>query len=570
VSRAAILAASADEVVSGIMGRREFVKRASVLGVSAASVSTLLSACGDATTTHINGQRLRPPAEARQGGTLVVGPYGDEGNYDPATNAFDYPAMPLGSIYEGLTVYPAQATSWTPHNLLAESLEKSGDSTRFRFKLREGVQFHRGFGEMTAADVKYSFERAASRVPLYPGAPKSAVSYYAADLSGLEAIKLTGRYSGEIRFKRPFVPFETITLPFATSGYITSQKAVDKYGVSFPQNPIGTGPYEVASYSPNTEMVLQKFSEYSGANRAVGARNAFDEIRIAMTPLNARTTGEALTIPLQSGEVDFTDSLGALDVETIATNKGFTGYTPLESLGYFFLAIDVKHPRLRDLRVRQAIRYALDVGEINLANRMPLSATLRMIIAPDLPVGYWADAPEHQRDVAKAKALLTAAGAEDLSLLIATPGIATTPGDPNAVMQVIQSNLKDVGISVQIIETPADSYTDTPGAGELAWSWFGGAPDPYYQLEWFTCDQLGVWNYASWCNPKYSALEKRLGTVTDPAQRGTIAVRMQRLMHESAAYIFFSQIADYCASRSNIQAVFDRAGNPSLHYFYRV
>lgn len=495
---------------------------------------------------------------------------GDPGDYDPTTNLYDYPQLPLSSIFEGLTAYPANQRQWQAQPLLASSLDKSSDGRRYRFVLKEGVQFHQGFGELTAEDVKYSFERAAGLVPLYPGAPKSAASYYSSDFSGLIEVRVTGRYSGEMLFKKPFVPLDTITLPFASSGWITSQKAIATYGAAAAQKPIGTGPYEVSHYSPNSSMTLRRFGGYHGGNRALGAHNAFSEIEIVLTPSNARTTGQALTVPVESGEVDFTDGLGQLDVDLLADDSSFTAYRPDAALNYFFLAMDVKHPALQDLRVRQAIRYAIDVQEINLANRVTARERLRMPVPAELEAGYWAGAPAYPRDLDKASALLKEAGAEDLALTIASPNISLTAGDPNAVMQVIQSNLKDAGIHASIVEIAPDSYISQPGAGALLWGNYAGAPDPYYQLEWFTCDQIGVWNYASWCDKTYTRLLEPLGSTTDPAARHRIAVQMQKRMDAAASYVFTSSAVNYALSKSDIHAVFDGNGNAQPHYFYRV
>ncbi|WP_020500073.1 ABC transporter substrate-binding protein [Sciscionella marina] len=500
----------------------------------------------------------------------MVGPLGDGGNYDTVTNLFDYPQMPLSSIYEGLMAYPSGQSRWAARNLLARSIEKSPDGLAYRFVLRAGVQFHRGFGELTAEDVKYSFERAAGLVPLYPGAAKDNTSFYAADFSDLTGVTVTGRYSGEIRFRKPFVPFETITLPFASSGWIVSRKAIEKYGASASQNPVGTGPYELVSYSPNSHMKLRRFAHYHGGNQELGAHNAFDEIDLVLAPNSARSSGQALTVPIESGEVDFADTLGALDVQLLADDPRFTAYRPKQALNSYFLAIDAQHPVLRDIRVRQAIRCAVDIEEINLANRVPPSSRLKAAVARELDVGYWPEAPSYERDVGKARRLLAQAGVRDLSLPIATPNISITTGDPNAVMQVIQSNLKDVGIAVEIIATAPDSFVSQPGAAGLLWGNFAGAPDPYFQLEWFTHDQLGVWNYASWSEPEYDHLHDQLGTTTDPRQRKEIAVRMQRLMDSGSAYVFASQAVNFGLSKSGVRAVFDGNGNPQLHYFYRV
>jgi len=552
--------ALAEDVLSSRIDRREFFRRAALLGVSATAASGVLAACASSTTPSSS----RP----KKGGTLVYGPLGDGENYDPSTNIYDFPSPPFPSVYEGLTAY-APGT-FQAGNLLANSLEKSADGKSYAFTLKQGVQFHHGFGEVTAADVKYSFERNAGLLKLYPGAPKSAVSYYAGDMPGLSEVKVTGKFTGQIIFKEPFVPFQTITLPWATSGYIIPQKAVEKYGSAWARHPVGTGPYEVASYTPNSEMVLQRFAGYSGANTRLGAKNWFDEIRITLTPLNSVPKGEAATVALQSGQADFTPNLGALDIQRLSGNSAFRTYSPAAPLNYFFLALDVRNPKLKDVRVRQAVRYALNIPEIITVNRLPSSTRLNSLISKQMGTGYWASAPVYTRDVPKAKALLAAAGASNLTLEIATPAIASAPGEPNQVMQVIQSNLKDAGITVNIIETPPDSYIAKAGFGSMAWSNFGGAPDPYYQFEWFTCSQIGVWNYASWCDKQYTALEVKLGSTSDAATRQALSIEMQRLIDDAASFIWISTGIGFAASKSSIMAVFDKNSNPLLHYFYKV
>ncbi|MGN6793237.1 MAG: ABC transporter substrate-binding protein [Streptosporangiaceae bacterium] len=552
--------ALAEAVLSSRIDRREFFRRSALLGVSASAAGGILAACSSSTSPS--------STRAQKGGTLVYGPLADGENYDPSTNIYDFPSPPFSSVYEGLLAYAPGTLN--AGNLLAQAVEKSADGKTYTFTLKQGVQFHHGYGEVTAADVKYSFERNAGLRKLYPGAPKSAVSYYAGDMPGLEEVKVTGKYSGQIVFKEPFVPFQTITLPWATSGYIIPQKAVEKYGSAWARHPVGTGPYQVASYTPNSEMVLQRFADYSGANAKLGARNWFDEIRIMLTPLNSVPKGEAATVALQSGQADFTPNLGALDIQRLRGNSAFRTYSPAAPLNYSFLALDVQNPKLKDVRVRQAVRYALNIPEIITVNRLPSSTRLNSLISKQMGAGFWADAPVYTRDVPKAKALLAAAGVSNLTLEIATPAIASAPGEPNQVMQVIQSNLKDVGIAVNIIETPPDSYIAKAGFGSMAWSNFGGAPDPYYQFEWFTCSQIGVWNYASWCDKKYTALENKLGTTADAAEREKISIDMQRLIDQAASFVWISTGIGFAASKSSVMAVFDRNANPLLHYFQKV
>jgi peptide/nickel transport system substrate-binding protein len=549
----------ADDLAQSRIDRGGFLRRASALGISSALASSALLATEASVAA----------AASRASRTLVYGPLGDTGNYDTITNGYDYSSPPFSQIYEGLTTY-VPGKGWNASNLLATSIERSKDGRKYAFKLKSGVEFHGGFGELTASDVKYTFERAAGKQKVYPGAPKSIVSYYGGDMPKLAGVKVTGKYSGEIVFHDPFAPFERITLPYATSGMIVSEKAIAKAGSKVTRQPIGTGPYEVASYTPNQQMVLQKFSGYSGLQDKLGATYAFDEIKFVMTALNAAPKGQALTVPLQSGEVDFTPALSSLDTKRLASNSAFHVYAAPKPLDYFYLALDVKNEKLKDVRVRQAIAHAIDVDQVIQANRYPSETRLDALISKQMGLGYWAGAPHATRDVAKAKSLLQAAGVSGLKLQLATPSIANVLGDPNAVMQVIQSNLKDAGITVNIIETPPDSYVAKAGFGELAWSSFGGAPDPYYQFEWFTCSQIGVWNYASWCNPAYGRLEDKLGTTSDPAARGRIAIQMQKVMQQGQGFVWVHTGVLYAASKKGVSAVFDQNGNPALQYFKAV
>jgi peptide/nickel transport system substrate-binding protein len=288
-----------------------------------------------------------------------------------------------------------------------------------------------------------------------------------------------------------------------------------------------------------------------------------------MTALNSVPKGEALTVPLQSGDIDFTPALGNLDVENLKNNGDFTTYVADAPLSYSFIALDVKNEKLADVRVRQAIRAALDIDDLNKADGVPSTARMDALI-PEGMVGHWDAVPSHTRDLDKAKSLLAEAGVSNLEIELAAPTIATLPGAPNQVMQVIQSQLGEAGITVKIIENPPNSYLAKPGVGELIWGQFGGAPDAYYQFEWWTCDQVGVWNYASWCNPQFSAKETQLGTVGDDDQRQSLAVSMQESMETDTPLIFAHHGVNFCASTSNVKAVFDGNGNPNLQFFKAV
>src|SRR5919197_1514959 len=504
----------------GRIDRRELLRRAAVLGLSASAVAPLLAAHAEAAST---GSRV-----------LRLGPYGSWGNFDPATNNSDGWTFPFATIYEGLKAFRPGTTQ--PVNVLAQSVERSRDGKRIAFTLKRGIPFHHGYGELTAEDVKYSFERAAGLIKLYPDGKKSDVSWYPGDFQGMQRVKLTGKYAGEIQFKEPFTPFFDMTLPYTTSGMIASKKAVEKLGrkawLEHPVGyPVGTGPYELVSYTPNKEAVFRRFKDYGGAASALAHAYDWDEIRVMIIPSTGLPAGESLTVPLQAGGVDFTTGLTARLARSLAGKRDLRTYAHRRPANYNFISVNVQHPNLRDIRVRQAIRYAIDVPALIAVQGESLSTRIYGCVPPELPSGYWADAPRYNRDVDKAKQLMQKAGVSSLKVDLDASGADKATGE------LIQANLAEIGITTNILLTrPADWITNVRKA-QLTWTGYLGGPDPYFNLEWFNTPQIGFWNWAFWSNREFDRLLVRLGRGLNAHQRTEIAIRMQQLMDQSAGFL---------------------------------
>src|SRR5437667_10415016 len=107
----------AREYHRGRIDRRELLRRAALLGLSASAVAPLLAAPAEAASTSSRVLRL--------------GPYADWGNLDPATNNSDGWTFPFATIYEGLRAFRLGTTQ--PVNVLAESVERSADGKRIAF-----------------------------------------------------------------------------------------------------------------------------------------------------------------------------------------------------------------------------------------------------------------------------------------------------------------------------------------------------------------------------------------------------------------------------------------------------
>ena len=207
-------------------------------------------------------------------------------NLDPAFYPSSVDEMAANSILEGLVAYkPGQPGTVEVVNVLAEFIEPSEDGLTIDFKLKEGVQFHGDYGELTAEDVKFSYERIAN--------PETD-SPYRGDWAALDHVEVTGKYTGQIILKEPFAPLWNSTLPLG-SGWVLSKKAVEDMGVeAFATHPIGTGPYEFVEWTPNEKIVLKRFADYWG--------EALEWDEIHFIPIVEDSAAE---IALETGELDF-------------------------------------------------------------------------------------------------------------------------------------------------------------------------------------------------------------------------------------------------------------------------
>ncbi len=142
---------------------------------------------------------------AIEGKTLKIRNDGDIRNLDPATRGGWYDETVMFAIFSGLVQFKA-GDEWGWQLDGAASIDNT-DPLAIPFKLKPGLKWTNGYGEVTSEDVKYSYERFAN--------PK-VNAVYASDWAALDTVEITDKYSGVIRLKKPFVPLFTSTLPHAS------------------------------------------------------------------------------------------------------------------------------------------------------------------------------------------------------------------------------------------------------------------------------------------------------------------------------------------------------------------
>lgn len=475
---------------------------------------------------------------AQSGSLLRASNYADINALDPAFYQNAYNVDVMNCIYSKLIHYKP-GREWETELEAAEELEQV-DHTHVRFKLKPGIMFTGGYGEMTAEDVKFSFERALTHDNPVKG-----------DWGTLDRVDLDedDKYSGTIVLSEPFQPLFTIALPYGV-GHIVSKKAVMEAtgdGGSFGMKPPAfSGPYILDEWKPNQYVKLTRNPEWTGD------KPGYDEIRIL--PMDDTKVAERA---FEAGNLDFT----AITLSSLADFKEKTPKNSTieeyPSLYYVWLGMNVDNPALKDINLRKAIQWAINVPQVLDAAYFGAAEVATGIIAPGL-IGHRDKAlipPEGDLDKAR-EYLEKAGGPPSQPLTIDT--LNTTVW--TSVASVIQAQLAQVGISVEInvqdsgsfwtlgMESEGDRWKDV----QLVLNRFSMLPDPFYATSYFTADQVGVWNWERFSNPEFNELHDEALGEPDDEKRSADYQKMQDLMEESGAYRFLTHEASPVIFRDDV------------------
>jgi peptide/nickel transport system substrate-binding protein len=293
------------------------------------------------------------------------------------------------------------------------------------------------------------------------------------------------------------------------------------------------------SWEPIVAVTLQRYADYWGEP------HEWDEIRII--PILDDSAAE---IALESGEVDW-GSISPASVDRFEASDEFEVFSYV-NLGYGWIAMNVQHPNLQDKNLREAIRYAIDADVVIEGAYEGKLERACSLIAPG-QVGYWADAPCYERDVARAQ--------EFLAQVPQVPELTLTllnSEEWRAVGEIVQAQLAEVGIPVEIVAQDDSAFWDG-GFGEaglqdrqLTAISFANSPDPSWATVWFICDQVGQWNWMYWCDERYDELHFAALQELNTDTRSDMYIEMQQIWDAAAhtAWLYFGQ--DYVASRAGL------------------
>jgi peptide/nickel transport system substrate-binding protein/oligopeptide transport system substrate-binding protein len=441
-------------------------------------------------------------AGPKQGGAMVVTYKDDISTFDPAIG-YDWQNWSMiKSLFDGLMDYKPGTTELIPD--LAESYAISDGGLTYTFKLRQGVKFHNG-RTMTSADIKYSIERTVNPKTQSPGQGffwqiTGFDEMASGDAKSLSGITTPDDNTVVIKLSQPDATFlHVAAINFA---FAVPREEVEKYGLDFGRNPVGTGAYRMTEWKLGQRVVFERNTDYFREGAPLLDKITFE---VGQDPSVA-------LLRLKRGEVDVLgDGIPPANfLQEVAdpANKGMIVEGGLLHTGYITMNTTVAP--FDNKLVRQAVNMAINKERvIKIVNGR--ASIANQPLPPAMP-GYDVNYKGYDYDPAKAKQMLADAGYPD--------GFETElyamNTDPNPrIAQSFQQDLAAIGIKAEIKSLAQATVIDAGGNGTAPMLWSGGMawiadyPDPsnfYGPILGCGGAVPGGWNWAKYCNKEIDAM----------------------------------------------------------------
>jgi peptide/nickel transport system substrate-binding protein len=464
---------------------------------------------------------------------LVIAIGGSMPSADPH-QAYGFPAnLPIFGMFDALTRFnekgeleAALATEWTSIN-----------ETTWRFKLRQGVKFHNG-DDFKADSVKFTFDRATN--------PDNKL-VITSRVGTVKETKIVDDYTVDVITKAPdpLLPKTLSVVMIVPAGYF--QKVGDK---QFALKPVGTGAFEFAEFVNGDHFTLK------ASDKSWRGKPKVSEVQIKIIP-EASTRMSAL----QTGEVDIahnlpTDKLDQLKKEGISVITANLGRTAS------IIVDPLKDSPLKDVRVRQAIQYAVDREALVKAvmNGLGRPADGQMT-GPD-GFGHNPNVTAYPYDPVKAKQLLTDAGFPNgFTVKFDTPSGININDKETA--EAVAGYLLKVGIKAEVNPLEYAGFLDRVGGKNVA----GRSPLMLYGPDYLPLMdgdfQLVFYQTAHpskrYNNPEFDQLYKESTSTLDLKKREADLQKMQELLHRDAVVFPLYQIPLVLGANSKVSGLSGRS-----------
>ena len=470
------------------VSRREFIRRAAMLGIAAPAAGTLFS-----------GSALAAP---RPGGVFRYGLSGGSttDSLDPATFT-DFFMQSFSTAMRNSLTEIDYNNNVIPE--LAESWEGSNGGKVWRFKIRRGVEFHNG-RTMKPSDVVASINH-------HRGADsKSAAKPY---VESATDISVDGDY---VVFT---LSAGNADFAFLMSDYHFNICPANSDGSMDWQSGIGTGGYVMQDYEPGVRAHVKRNPNYWKAGRAHFDEIVFTSIADVAARTNALTTGEI-------------DALNRADRKTLHLLKRNPDLYVIETTGtqHYTAPMITTNAPFDNNDVRLALKYAVDRDEL-------VQKVLRGHGLPgnDHPIApanrfYAKELEQRKYDPDRARHHLKKAGLSSLDVKLSSADAAFEGAVDAAVLW--SESAKKCGINIEVVREPNDGYWDNVWL-KKDWSmcFWGGRPteDAMFSVAYA---EGAAWNDAYWSHKRFNELLVAARAELDDNKRREMYVEMQSIVRD--------------------------------------
>ena len=497
-------------------------------GAAALGASVFFGSCGDdddddggsEATPASADTRVTPvaSAQAKQGGKLRVALAGDPTGLDPSTSRGGNDHHWLYSIFDNLTNNdPKFQTSAG----IAEKWEVVDDLTisftipQSNFTYHDGTQFK-------VEDIKYTIDR-----HLDP----ATKSFAAGSLGSVDKVEVPD--ATHVVFKLKTITASLFAILGDRAGMILSPAAVEKYGADFTTKPVGSGPMKLDNWAVGASQKMSKFAQYRKQNYPY-----VDEIDVQIVPNSSVQFAN-----LRSGNTDLI-FINEKDVDAAKKDTGIQ-FVQWPGTGYTQVNLNISQPPLNDIRIRQAMTYALDREAIRQGIYFGVPTLANGPITP----ASWAyndTLKPIARDLKKAKDLVSAAGHPNG---ITFDFLITASEENTPLSEMLKAQWAEAGINVNIV--PVSSTQATTDYREQKYPFFltgfSGRADPDLTI-YDNFHSKGAFNRASF-NKSYTPEEsqrtldakiEKARQIYDQVQRKALYDDIQKQIVENAHGMFFT------------------------------
>lgn len=466
-------------------------------------------------------------AEQQTGGTLQVAFQNPWESLDPHVTSSYSSLQILNNVLETPTTYdddlevvPSLATSW----------EQSEDGLTWTYELRDDVFFSNG-RQMTAEDVVFTYERFLDPDGGFSGnkdniGPEGTV------------VEAVDTYTFTITTPQPIGISPILIGLNKATGIIASESLEDDGSI---QIPIGTGPFMITEVDGTNRLVLERNPYYW--------QDPYPYLdSVVIQPIPDDTVRET---SLLGGQVDWVLAIAPQSFEALMADDNIVVDTAPQ-LSYDYFGLNLNREPFDDVRVRQAMAYAIDRDQICEAAYFGLCEGIQEPIGTGSPWYFGLEPYDGAPDLDLARELLEEAGYGDGFQMTWMPN--SQVGETVRAAQVLQAQLSQIGITSDIFAPEWAEWLELQGGGEydaFICSWNGlKDADQYFYLQHRT-DR--VFNFTGYSNPDFDALVDAGREVADFDARYDIYAEANEILTNDAPYVYMYNKLEIRAYSPSVQ-----------------